>query len=95
MKIAMFTTKEAFVEWHQREIEAIRKNGLKFAKEQYEKALRGEGKEAWLKWNNASIDSEGADEMWAHYLDYLKGDVAYLERKIKKYERAIAKCIAE
>lgn len=95
MKLAMFTTKEGFVKWHEREIEAIRSHGLKQAKERYEMALRGEGKEAWLKMNNATIDSEGADEMWARYLNYLKGEVAYLERKIRKYERAIAKCIAE
>ena len=86
MKLGMFTTKEALVNWYQNEIEAIRNNGLKNAKEMYEAALKGEGKEEWMAFNNTT--DEG---MWNRYLAWLKDQIKYLENKIKKYQREIAK----
>lgn len=88
MKLAMFTTKESLVNWHKNEIEAIRNNGLKMAKEEYEAALRGEGKEWWMRWNNIP---ETEEEHWNRHLDWLREQVEYLERKIRKYQRVIAK----
>ena len=86
MKLAVFTTKEDLVNWYQNEIEAIRNNGLKNAREMYEAALRGEGKENWMKLNNTT--DEG---MWNHHLRWLREQIAYLERKIRNYQREIAK----
>lgn len=88
MKIPVFTTKESLVAWYEREIESIRNNGLKQAKEDLEKALKGESRKTWMKFNN--ID-ESNNEIWEQHLDWLRGNVAYLERKIKKYQRIIAK----
>lgn len=88
MKLGIFTTKEALVNWYQNEIEAIRNNGLKMAKKEYEAALKGEGKESWMRMNNIP---ETEEEYWNRYLNYLKGQVEYLERKIRKYQRVIAK----
>ena len=88
MKLGMFTTKEALVNWYQNEIEAIRNNGLKNAREEYEAALKGEGKEWWMRWNHIP---ETEEERWNSHLDYLKDQVEYLERKIRKYQRVIAK----
>ena len=86
MKLAMFTTKESYIAWLNNEIEAIRNNGLRQAKEEYEKALRGEGKESWMRLNNT--DNEYA---WNHHLSWLRGQVEYHEKKIKKYQSEIAK----
>lgn len=88
MKIPVFTTKESLVAWYEKEIEAITNNGLRQAKEDLEKALNGESRKAWMKFNN--ID-ESNDEVWEQHLIWLRGNVAYLERKIKKYQRIIAK----
>lgn len=41
MKLAMFTTKESYVEWLIREVEAIRNNGLKMAINEYERPFEG------------------------------------------------------
>ena len=86
MKLAMFTKKESYVEWLTREIEAIRNNGLKTAVAEYEKALRGEGKDAWMNFNKTT--SEAA---WANHLMWLEGNVKYFQCKIKRYQREIAK----
>ena len=86
MKLAMFTTKDSLVAWYQREIEAIRNNRLKAARYQYEAALRGEGKETWMKFNNIPLDDE---EAWNNQVNWLAGQVECLERKIKKYQRII------
>ena len=88
MKLAMFTTKEALVAWYEREIEAITKNGLRQAREDYENALKGIGKEKWLTMNNCSVNNE---EIWQQHLDWLRGQVKYMERKIRKYQRQIVK----
>ena len=86
MKLGVFTTKEELVNWYTNEIEAIRNNGLKLAREMYEAALKGEGKESWMKFNNTTDEA-----VWIHHLRWLKNQVKYHERKIKKYEREIAK----
>ena len=86
MKLAIFTTKESYVTWLTNEIEAIRKHGLRQAKEEYEAALRGEGKEKWMNFNKTT--DEG---IWNRHLNWLRGQVEYLERKIRKYQREIAK----
>ena len=88
MKLPVFTTKESFIEWHQREIEAIRNNGLRMAIEDYERAIRGESKEKWMKFNNTSDES-----VWEAHIDWLRDQVSYLQNKIKRYERKIAKCV--
>lgn len=85
MKLSMFTTKESYVAWLENEIEAIRKNGLKAAKEQYELALEGVGKESWMRFNKTSDEA-----VWEQHLNWLKGLVEYLEKKIKKYQKEIA-----
>lgn len=86
MKLSMFTTKESYVAWLENEIEAIRKNGLKAANEQYELALAGVGKESWMRFNHTRDE-----EVWEQHLNWLKGRVEYLEKKIKKYQKEIAK----
>lgn len=86
MKLAMFTTKESLVTWYKNEIEAIRNNGLRQAKEEYEAALQGEGKEWWMRWNNTTDE-----EVWNRHLEWMREQVEYLERKIRKYQREIAK----
>lgn len=88
MRIPVFTTKESLVAWCENEIEAIRKNGLRQAKEDLERALKGESYGAWMKYNN--ID-ESNNEVWEQHLEWLRGNVNYLENKIKKYQRIIAK----
>lgn len=86
MKLAMFTTKESYVIWLKNEIEAIRKNGLKQAREMYEAALRGEGKENWMRFNKTTDE-----EVWSRHLIWLREQIEYMEKKIKKYQREIAK----
>ena len=86
MKLATFTTTEDRVTWYQNEIEAIRNNGLKNAKEAYETALRGEGKESWMRLNNTTDE-----EMWNRHLGWMREQIEHLERKIRKYQREIAK----
>ena len=86
MKLAMFTKKESYVEWLTREIEAIRVNGLKMAVADYEAALRGEGKDHWMKLNNTTNE-----EMWTRHLIWLEGNIKYFECKIKRYQREIAR----
>lgn len=86
MKLAVFTTKESYVTWLSNEIEAIRNHGLKQATEEYEAALRGEGKEKWMSFNKTTDE-----EIWNLHLNWLKDQVKYLERKIKKYQREIVK----
>lgn len=88
MTLATFTTKESFITWMENEIEAIRNNGLKNAKEAYETALRGEGKEAWMRLNNTTDE-----KAWNRHLSWLREQVEYLEKKIRKYQREIAKYI--
>ena len=86
MKLGLFTTKEACVNWYQNEIEAIRNNGLKNARTMYEAALRGEGKESWMLLNNTTDE-----EAWNRHLSWMREQIEHLERKIKKYQREIAK----
>ncbi len=90
MRIPVFTTKESFILWHEREIEAMTKNGLRQAKEEYESALKGVGRQAWLDLNH--IPAEDADEMWSHKLQYLADSIRYIERKIKRYQKKIDQC---
>lgn len=85
MKLSMFTKKESYVEWLTREIEAIRSNGLRIAVAQYERALRGQGKDKWMKFNNTTNE-----DMWAKHLVWLEGNVKYLQCKIRRYQREIA-----
>lgn len=86
MKMSMFTTKESYIAWLENEIKAIRENGLKMAKKEYELALAGNGKESWMRFNKT--DDE---QVWGHHLNWLRGRVEYLEKKIKKYQKEIAK----
>ena len=86
MNLAMFSTKESYVEWLIREVEAIRNNGLRMAIDEYEKAIRGEGKDKWMKLNNTTNE-----EMWNKHLYWLEGNIRYFKCKIKKYQREIAK----
>ena len=86
MKLAAFTTKESYVTWLNNEIEAIRNNGLYHAEEAYESALKGEGKDFWLRLNNITDNEE---EAWNSQLNWLKGNVEYLNRKIKRYQREL------
>lgn len=86
MKLAIFTTKEAYTTWLKNEIEAIRNNGLKQAKEMYEAALKGKGKESWMSLNNTTDDG-----VWNRHLSWMREQVEYLERKIRKYQREIVK----
>lgn len=86
MKLAMFTTKESYINWLKNEIEAIRNNGLKRAKEMYEAALKGEGKESWMSFNKTT-----SEEVWNSHLSWLREQVEYPERKIRKYQREIVK----
>lgn len=88
MKLAMFTTKESYVRWLKNEIEAIRKHGLRQAIEEYESALKGETKERWMRFNNIPLENE---EAWNQHLNWLRGTVEDIEKKIKKYEREIIK----
>lgn len=88
MKLGMFTEKESYIAWLEREIEAIRNNGLKQAKKEYEAALRGEGKEWWMRFNNAT-----SEDVWERHLLWLRNRVEHLEGKIEKYQREIAKNI--
>lgn len=66
MKLALFQTQEQLNEWARREVELIRNNGLRIAKEGLERARQ-----------------TGRDVEWH------EGNVKYLERKIRKYERMI------
>lgn len=84
----MFTTKESLIAWYNGEIEAITNNGLRQAKENYENALKGIGKEKWMRFNNISETNE---EAWQMHLNWLKDQVRYLERKIKKYQKEIVR----
>ena len=86
MKLAVFTTKESYIDWLTREIEAIRNNGLKMAVNEYERALRGEGKDAWMTFHKTNDE-----KMWATHLMWLEGNVKYFKCKIKRYQREIAK----
>ena len=88
----MFTTKESYVEWLVGTIDGIRNNGLKEANRAYEAALCGKGKESWLNMNNIT-DIESREREWAKHICFLKDQITYLEKKIKKYQREVAKNI--
>ena len=84
MKLSMFTTKESRITWLENEIKAIRENGLKMAKEQYELALTGNGKESWMRLNKTNCE-----EAWYQHLLWMKDQIKYLERKIRKYQKEL------
>ena len=84
MKLSMFTTKESRIAWLETEIEAIRNNGLKMAKNEYELALAGHGKEDWMRLNKTTCE-----EAWYQHLLWMKDQIKYLEKKVRKYQKEI------
>lgn len=89
MKLAMFTEPKGYVEWLTREIELLRAHGLKLANESLTDALAGIGKEAWCKMNN--INPKNWDYEWERQIEYYRGRVRYLNRRINKYQKEIDK----
>ena len=91
MKLSMFTDSADRRAWLENEIALIENNGLRLAKETYIAALNGTGKDDFLRMNG--IPAHLADKVWNEHLDWLKGNVASLERKIRKYRRLAAESI--
>lgn len=86
IKIGFYTNKADYVEWLNRQVELIRTKALPMAKREYELALAGVGKEAWMSMNNITDEAE-----WQKHIEWRKDCVAYEERRIRKYQREIAK----
>lgn len=85
MKLSLFTTKEQQVEYLNRLADSIEANGLRQAREELSKAEQGVGKAGFLKMNN--IPEEKYEEVWAHHIEWLRDNVKYLERKVRKYRK--------
>lgn len=78
-----FTSQESLNEWARANADANRKE-LKRAKEEYENAIAGIGKDEWMAMNH--IENEAA---WEHHIEWRRDYVKSIERKIRKYERMI------
>lgn len=85
MKIAVQVSKEEYIRWRQNEIEAIKKNGLALAKQRLEEA----DKSGWLKMNHIKEGTEIAELAWLEQLKWMQGQVKYIEKIIRKYEKEI------
>lgn len=98
MKIGFWETAEAYAEHNRREADAIRNNGLRQAKEEYEKELHDEKtKNAWLRMNNLTSDKVSDEEravIWEDHLRWRRDYIKSLERKIRKLERDADKALA-
>lgn len=98
MRVGFFTDAKTYAEYNRREADAIRKHGLRQAKEEYEKALYdAETKTAWLRMNNLTSDRYSDEDRavaWEDYLKWRRNYIKYLERKIRKLERDADKALA-
>lgn len=90
MTLAMFSTPAARSAWAKDAADHIRANGLATARKEYAAARAGEGKAEWLAFNG--IPAELADEYWKKHVNWHKGHVAALERKVRKLEKLAAEC---
>lgn len=90
MKLAMFSTPAARSAWAKDCAESIRAHGLAAARREYAAARAGEGKAEWLDLNG--IPAEFTDEYWQKHVNWHKGHVAALERKVRKLEKLAAEC---
>lgn len=87
MKMSLFNSAEQFADYSYKQAELIENNGLRIAKELYYKALEGEGKNDFLRTNNIPIDTDAAQRVWEQHIEWLEGDINYLEKKVRKYRR--------
>ena len=94
MKLPMFSNIKERAEWAANQAELVRTHGLAYAREEYRKALEGEGKERWFEMNNIPNDTIEdkikAEQAWEGQLAYLRDNVSYLEKKVKEYEKLAA-----
>ena len=90
MKLAMFSNPADLSAWAKRQAELIRTHGLATARKEYAAARAGQGKAEWLDLNG--IPAELADEYWKKHVNWHKGHVASLERKVRKLEKIAAEC---
>ena len=90
MKVGIMSN-EQFADWALRQAEAIENNGLRMERELYNRALEGKNREAFLRTNN--IPDNKADEEWTHHIEWLRGNVEYLERKVRKYRKDAHKAL--
>ena len=91
MKVSVFTSAESYADWNRRQAEAIRNNGLRMVKEELNKALNDEdAKYKWFSTNmmfRSDITDEDREREWDRHINWLKGYIKSLERKIRKLER--------
>lgn len=85
MKLSVFTTKEQFAEWSNKQADLIEQNGLRQERETLDKAVRGIGKNEWLSMNN--IPEDIRDEEWKHHIEYIRRQIRHLERKVRRYRK--------
>lgn len=86
MKLAMFTTKEQYLEWLRGQLEYAEK-AHKLRIEEYEMAKTDKVyRRNWMAMNH--ID-ETRDDVWAEHLDWMWGAVKCAARKISKIRRQI------
>ena len=89
MKLAMFNSKESYSIWLAQMINGIEENGLATARTEYEKAMKGIGRINFL--NVHHISPANANAEWQSHLKWLEDQVKYLEKKVNKYKKELAK----
>ena len=98
MKLGMFRDYRSMANWYYEEARGIEAHGLKLAKETLADAMNETNgyKEWWFKMNGRKFVPGDAicEHMWNGQLDWLKGNVKYLENKVRKYRRTADKAIA-
>lgn len=90
MKLSMFKNEQAYAGWLQREIDAIKSNGLAIATERYEKCFTGEEYDNFFKMNKG-IKPECRLAAWNEHIRWCLEEVKVYERKIAKYKKELRK----
>ena len=90
MRVAMYTDPSNYIRACEENAEAIRKNGLRQAREMYEESLTDKG---WTRFfgMNPSIPEEARAEAYDSYKKFWVGEVKRIERQVRKYEREAEK----
>lgn len=99
MRINFFTDAESFAEYNMGLAEAIRKNGLRQAKEAYEEELTNPDARTMHLMVNGMFRDEytdaDRDRVWERQLEWRRKQIKSLERKVAKLEREARQALAQ
>lgn len=85
MKLPIFTQKENYVKYCNDMADMIEKNGLRLAQKQLMDAQNGIGINEFMSVNH--ISEEYRDIAWREQIEFLRGQVKFMERKVCKYRK--------